>query len=80
MTKFDTQAHIHSLDGAMDTITVLCKEKLFGYEINNSYIVRYKGTLCSAILNPFVNQYYVDDIYGVIDKDNENYCDAMRSI
>lgn len=80
MTKFTTQAHIHSLNGELEEVIILCKETLFGHEINNSYIVNYKGTLCTAIFNPFVNQYYVDDIYGVIDKDNENDSDAIRSI
>ena len=51
MKPFKTQAHIHSLDGQMDEITVL---KELG---NNSYLVDYRGVKCSAIFNPFGKQY-----------------------
>ena len=40
MKEFKTQAHINSLDGKMDEITVLAPQKLFGKVIPNSYIVR----------------------------------------
>ena len=46
MKPFKTQAHIHSLAGQMDEITVL---KELG---NNSYLVDYRGVKCSAILIP----------------------------
>ena len=49
-------AHIHSLDGKMDEITIL---KELG---NNSYLVDYRGVKCSAIFNPFNCTYYADDI------------------
>ena len=58
MKSFKIQAHIHSLDGQMDEITVL---KEFG---KNSYLVDYHGVKCSAIFNPFNCTYYADDIYG----------------
>ena len=54
MKPFKTQAHIHSLDGQMDEITVL--EELG----NNSYLVDYRGVKCSAIFNPFNSTYYLD--------------------
>ena len=38
MKEFKTQAHINSLDGKMDEITVLAPQKLFGKVIPNSYI------------------------------------------
>ena len=44
MKPFQTQAHIHSLDGEMDEITVL--EEVG----NNDYIVDYKGVKCHALL------------------------------
>ena len=62
MKPFKTQAHIHSLDGQMDEITVL--EELG----NNSYLVDYRGVKCSAIFNPFNCTYYADDIYGRLGK------------
>lgn len=61
MTPYKTMAHIHSLNGEMDEITVL--------DINESgrqttYIVDYRGVKCSAIFNPFSCSYYADDVYG----------------
>lgn len=60
MTAYKTQAHIHSLDGAMDEITVL--EKVG----DNDYIVDYKGVKCHALFNWYNCTYYADDIFGVI--------------
>ena len=62
MKPFKTQAHIHSLAGQMDEITVL---KELG---NNSYLVDYRGVKCSAIFNSFNCTYYADDIYGRLEK------------
>ena len=61
MIQFKTQAHIHSLDGAMDEITVLDMKEDGRQTI---YIVDYRGVKCSAIFNPFNCTYYADDIYG----------------
>lgn len=65
MKPFKTQAHIHSLDGTMDEITVL-------EEITNgrqtTYIVDYGGVKCTAIFNPFTCEYYADDVYGRLNK------------
>lgn len=58
---FKTQAHIHSLKGDMDEITVLKKVG------DNDYIVGYKGVKCHALFNWFVCEYYADDIYRRID-------------
>ena len=60
MTPFKTQAHIHSLNGKMDEITVLKKVG------DNDYIVGYKGVKCHALFNWFNGTYYVDDVYGRI--------------
>ena len=62
MTAFKTQAHIHSLDGKMDEITIL---EQVG---DNDYIVDYKGVKCHALFNCFNCTYYVDDIYGRIEQ------------
>ena len=58
MKPFKTQAHIHSLDGKMDEITVLEETG------NNEYLVDYRGVTCSAIFNTANFQYYADDVYG----------------
>ncbi|MBR6745485.1 MAG: hypothetical protein IKM00_09785 [Clostridia bacterium] len=63
MTEFKTMAHIHSLDGAMDEITVLDSRQDGAQTV---YIVEYKGVKCTAIFNWFVNAYYADDKYGII--------------
>lgn len=60
---FKTKAHINSLHGDMDEITIL---QDLG---NNDYIVDYKGVKCHALFNPFVCEYYADDIYGRIDNE-----------
>ena len=62
MKPFNTKAHIHSLDGAMDEITVL--EEI----CDNKYLVDYRGVQCSAIFNWFNCTYYADDIYGRIEQ------------
>ena len=50
-------AHINSLNGKMDEITVL--EQIS----NNDYIVDYKGVKCHALFNFFTSEYYADDVY-----------------
>ena len=63
MKSFTTQAHINSLDGGMDEITVI--EKIEN-ERQPYYIVDYKGVKCTAIFNWYVCEYYADDLYGVV--------------
>lgn len=60
MTK--TKAHIFSLGGEMDEISIL------EYKGNNNYIVDYRGVKCTAVFNIFGNSYYADDIFGRLDK------------
>ena len=60
MQHYKAQAHIHSLNGKMDEITVL--EKVG----DPDYIVYYKGVKCQALLNWFVCAYYADDVYEIV--------------
>lgn len=60
---FTVNAHINSLDGGMDEVTVL-EERQKGNQ--KYYIVKYKDTFCTAIFNGFTCSYYADDKYGVI--------------
>lgn len=60
---FTVTAHINSLDGATDEITVLGEDKKGNQPY---YIVNYKGVKCTAIFNWFVCAYYADDVYGRI--------------
>ena len=65
MKPFKTQAHIHSLNGAIDEITVLDMKEDGRQTI---YIVDYRGVKCSAIFNSFNCTYYADDIYGRLEE------------
>ena len=58
MKPYKAYAHIYSLDGEMDEITVLEETG------NNEYLVDYRGVKCSAIFNTANFQYYADDVYG----------------
>lgn len=60
MVHFKTLAHIHSLNGDMDEITVLNKVG------DNDYIIDYKGVKCHALFNWFNCTYYADDIYTIL--------------
>ena len=62
MYPFKEMAHIHSLGGKMDEITVLGESP---YN-NTQFIVRYGSVICTAIFNGFTNSFYADDKYGVI--------------
>jgi len=61
---FKIKAHIHSLNGEIDEITVL---EQVG---DNDYIVEYKGVKCHALFNCFICEFYADDIYGRIEWEN----------
>ena len=63
MNPYKAQAHIYSLDGATDEITVLEKVER---EQQDYYIVDYRGIKCTAIFNWFNGSFYADDIYGRI--------------
>lgn len=65
MMPFKTQAHINSLGGKADEITVLEEMQNGG---QTTYIVDYRGVKCTAIFNWFVCAYYADDVYGRINK------------
>ena len=55
--------YIHSLkqDGQSKLAEATIIEKIG----DNLYLADYQGVRCTAIFNPFVGQYYVDDVYGV---------------
>ena len=63
---YTVYAHIHSLKGEMDEARIIGERQ---EENQTIYIAEYKGTKCTAIFNPFVCQFYVDDKYGIIKED-----------
>jgi len=58
----ETKAMIHSFND-YGTATIIGK---YG---DNKYIAQYNGQHCTAIYNPFVGCYYVDNIYGLLSPD-----------
>lgn len=60
MKPYKSLAHIHSLNGEMDEITIIDK---IG---DNDYIVDYKGAKCHALYNWFNCIYYADDVYSIV--------------
>lgn len=59
---YTTVAHINSLKGEVDEITVL---EQVG---DNDYIVDYKGVKCHALFNWFVCMFYADDLYRKVEQ------------
>ena len=62
---FDIKARIHSLGGELDTVTII------EHKDNNHVIAQYHGEYYTAVFNPFVGQYYVDDKFGHINNIND---------
>ena len=60
MKPYKSLAHIHSLNGEIDEITII--EKVG----DNDYIVEYKGVKCHALYNWFNCIYYADDGYSIV--------------
>lgn len=54
------KAMVHSLKDLDEVIIVIENG-------NNNVVAEYKGKHYTAIFNPFVGLYYVDDIYGEIE-------------
>jgi len=48
----------------MDEVTII------SHTDNNNVVVEYKGVRYRAIFNPFVSQYFVDDVDGRIEEGN----------
>lgn len=55
-----TKARIHSLNGELAEAVIVKKVG------DNAYIAEYNGIKCTAIYNPFVCVFYVDDVYSII--------------
>ncbi len=64
--------HIHSLDGELREATIV--EKVG----DNKYVAEFGSVRCSAIFNPFVGRFYVDDKYGVIKDKTPGRNEACR--
>lgn len=65
MKEFKTMAHINSIRGKPDEITVYGEDRQGEQTI---YYVDYRGVKCTAIFNVFTNSFYADDVYGRIEQ------------
>lgn len=63
------EAYIHSLQNKVTGEHVLGEAEIIRKIGNNLYEAEYMGMRCTAIFNPFVGRFFVDDVYGVVDKD-----------
>ena len=59
-------AYIHSLKDRKTDTNHLGEVEIIGRMNDNQYLAEYNGVRCTAIFNPFVGRYYVDDIYGIL--------------
>jgi hypothetical protein len=62
--SYKVMAHINSLHGDMDEITILEERRK---DNQTYYIAKYKDIFCTAIFNGFNCTYYADDIYGKVE-------------
>ena len=59
------QAYIHSLKDRVHDRHVLGEAEIIKKIGDNLYLAEVNGVHCTAIFNPFVNRYFVDDVYGI---------------
>jgi hypothetical protein len=65
-------AYIHSLKDKSTDRHVAGEATIIEHIDNNNVIAEYKGRRCKAIFNVFVGAYFVDDVYGLIEADNQH--------
>ncbi len=59
------EAYIHSLKDHEYDRHVLGEAEIIQKIGDNLYLAEVNGVRCTAIFNPFVGRYFVDDVYGV---------------
>ena len=59
------KAFIHSLKDHEQNRHVLGEAEIIRQIGDNLYLAEVNGVKCTAIFNPFVNRYFVDDIFGI---------------
>ncbi len=60
------EAYIHSLKDHTNDRNVLGEAEIIQEIGDNLYLAEYRGIKCTAIFNPFVGRYFVDDVYGIM--------------
>ena len=60
------------VDAMVNSLKGLAEVEIVEHKDNNHCLARYNGKLCTAIFNPYSGYYYVDDIFGVIERENSD--------
>lgn len=60
------KAYIRSLKDHEHDCHVLGEAEIIRRIGDNLYLAEYQGIRCTAIYNPFVGRYFVDDVYGIV--------------
>ena len=60
------EAYIHSLKDRKTDTNKLGEAEIIRQIGDNQFLAEYNGVRCTAIYNPFVGRYYVDDVYGIL--------------
>ncbi len=60
------EAYIHSLKDMEHDRNVLGEAEIIKSIGDNLYLAEVNGVYCTAIFNPFVGRYFVDDVYGIV--------------
>ena len=63
------QAYIHSLKDRAHDRNVPGEAEIIQCIGDNRYLAEYNGVRCTAIFNPFVSRYFVDDVYSIVKED-----------
>ena len=66
------EAYIHSLKDRKTDRNVLGEAEIIKAIGDNLYLAEYNGVRCTAIFNPFVCHYFVDDLYGRVSEEEAN--------
>ena len=61
------QAYIHSLKDRVHDRHVLGEAEIIKQIDDNLYLAEVNGIRCTAIFNPFVSRYFVDDLHGIVE-------------
>lgn len=61
------EAYIHSLKDHQHDHHVLGEAEIVKQIGDNLYLAEHNGIHCTAIFNPFVGRYFVDDVYGILE-------------
>lgn len=65
----EVEAYIHSLKDHKNNRHVLGKAEIIRKIADNLYLANCNGVSCTAIFNPFVGRYFIDDVYGIRKED-----------